>query len=171
MKIDKFGVLCFSFNEIIDTLYQGKIESVPNMVFEQCKEIKEYNDSAKSLGTDQLRLYQPQDCTIEEFDSNLQSIWFIPEEYKNKDILTYCLSLCENKDQEERVKEEYEEFKKRDMIPLLQFLLYLVEFMRKEKIIWGVGRGSSVASFVLFLIGIHKINPIQYNLDWKEFLR
>jgi DNA polymerase III alpha subunit len=43
--------------------------------------------------------------------------------------------------------------------------------MRKYDIIWGVGRGSSVASYVLYIIGIHRINSIQYDLDYKEFLR
>jgi len=50
-------------------------------------------------------------------------------------------------------------------------MFYLVDFMRENKIVWGVGRGSSTASFVLYLIGIHKINPIQFQLDWREFLR
>ena len=35
----------------------------------------------------------------------------------------------------------------------------------------GVGRGSSVASYILYLIGVHRIDSIKYNLDWKEFLR
>jgi DNA polymerase III alpha subunit len=37
--------------------------------------------------------------------------------------------------------------------------------------VWGVGRGSSVASYVLFLIGVHRIDSMKYNLDYKEFLR
>ena len=71
----------------------------------------------------------------------------------------------------DEVEEELAEFKKRNMYPLLQFLVYLVDFMRENKIVWGVGRGSSVASYVLYAIGVHKINPIQYGLDWREFLR
>ena len=50
-------------------------------------------------------------------------------------------------------------------------MIYLVDIMQENKVIWGVGRGSSVASFVLYLIGIHKINPITHDLDWREFLR
>jgi hypothetical protein len=49
--------------------------------------------------------------------------------------------------------------------------LYALFTMRENKIVWGVGRGSSVASYVLFLIGVHKINSIKYNLDINEFLK
>ena len=61
--------------------------------------------------------------------------------------------------------------KKRDLVNLLKFLVYLVDIMRENNIVWGVGRGSSVASYVLYLIGIHKIDSIQYGLDWHEFMR
>jgi len=54
---------------------------------------------------------------------------------------------------------------------LLRYMIYLVDFMRENNIVWGVGRGSSVASYVLYLIGVHRINSIQYGLDWHEFLR
>ena len=62
-------------------------------------------------------------------------------------------------------------FEERKMMNVLRFLIYLVDSMRKNKIVWGVGRGSSVASYVLFLIGIHKVNSLKYNLDIKEFLK
>ena len=71
----------------------------------------------------------------------------------------------------EQTEKELHEFHKRDMYPLLQYMIYLVEFMRDNNIVWGVGRGSSVASYVLYLIGVHKVNSIQYGLDWREFLR
>ena len=70
-----------------------------------------------------------------------------------------------------RCAEELIEFKKRDMNNLLRYMIYLVDFMRENNIVWGVGRGSSVASYVLYLIGVHKIDSIQYGLDWREFLR
>jgi DNA polymerase III alpha subunit len=46
-----------------------------------------------------------------------------------------------------------------------------VETMRVNNIVWGVGRGSSVASYVLYLIGVHKIDSMYYDLDIEEFLR
>jgi len=50
-------------------------------------------------------------------------------------------------------------------------LKYLVDTLRKNNVIWGVGRGSSVASYVLFLLGVHKIDSLYYNLDIEEFLK
>ena len=43
--------------------------------------------------------------------------------------------------------------------------------MRKNNIVWGVGRGSSVSSYVLFLMGVHKVDSMKYNLDIKDFLK
>ena len=100
----------------------------------------------------------------------LQKVWFIPEEYKNLNITDYILKLSPIENHP-RCIEELEEFRKRDMLPLLQYMVYLVNFMRENDIVWGVGRGSSVASYVLYIIGVHRINSIYYELDWREFLR
>ena len=72
---------------------------------------------------------------------------------------------------EKRVEQEYLLFEKKNFIKVLQFLIYFIDTLRENNIVWGVGRGSSVASFCLFLIGVHKINPLQYNLNIAEFLR
>ena len=58
-----------------------------------------------------------------------------------------------------RVWEELDAFKERDMHNLLRYMIYLVDFMRENNIVWGVGRGPSVASYVLYLIGVHRIDP------------
>jgi DNA polymerase III alpha subunit len=57
------------------------------------------------------------------------------------------------------------------MIGLLKYIKYLVDTMREHKIVWGVGRGSSVASYALYLIGVHKIDSVKYGLDINEFLK
>jgi DNA polymerase III alpha subunit len=53
----------------------------------------------------------------------------------------------------------------------LQYLKYLVDVMTVNNVIWGVGRGSSVASYVLYKLGVHRIDSLHYNLDAREFLR
>jgi DNA polymerase III alpha subunit len=74
-------------------------------------------------------------------------------------------------EQNKRANEELHAFAKHNMFNLLRYMIYLVDFMRENNIVWGVGRGSSVASYVLYLIGVHKIDSIKYELDWREFLR
>lgn len=171
MRTDKFGVPYFTVSDVVTALYHGKIDAVANMLCEDCQEIQQFNQTADSLGTDKLRVHGALDCSIDEFDQALQSEWFMPDIYKTIEVLDFCLNKCKTEEQKVRVKEEYAEFEKRNMVTLLQFLIYLVDFMREEEIVWGVGRGSSVASYVLYLIGVHKMDSIQYGLDWREFLR
>jgi DNA polymerase III alpha subunit len=63
------------------------------------------------------------------------------------------------------------EYKSRNMLDLLRWLKYFVDTCEKEGVVWGIGRGSSVASYILYLIGVHSVDSIKYNLDWQEFLR
>ena len=112
------------------------------------------------------------DISLEEFDSLLQNEWFMPNSYKQFDIEKYLEQVCPDNDvSKQRVKDELQAFRKMGFENLLKFLHFLVTFMRDNKIVWGVGRGSSVASYVLFLLGVHKVDSIQYDLDWQEFLR
>ena len=94
----------------------------------------------------------------------------MPEEYKKLDIEEILVTLCP-KENYQRLIEELEEFRERNMLDLLRVLKYTVDTLKTNSIVWGVGRGSSVASYVLFLLGVHKIDSVKYNLDWREFLR
>lgn len=97
--------------------------------------------------------------------------WRTPESYNNIDLLVWCLDKCKSDKEIQRVNLEISEFEKRDMIPIMKHLIYCVDVWRKNSIFWGVGRGSSVCSFVLYLIGINRINPLQYELTLTEWLR
>lgn len=110
-------------------------------------------------------------CSPEEFHKANQSEWFMPEHYKSFDIAEWVIAQCKTPEELERVGMELIMFQERDMFNLLRYLIYLVDVMRANDIVWGVGRGSSVASHVLYLIGIHRINSLKYNLDIKEFLK
>ncbi len=99
--------------------------------------------------------------------------WNLPDEFKDLDVFDYIKTLHPNltADQLSRVKLELVEFEKRDHYNLLRFLIYFVTILRSNNIIYGVGRGSSIASYVLYLIGVHRIDSYKYNLDIKEFLK
>ena len=115
--------------------------------------------------------YNKLDITVEQFDAQNQVNWYMPNEYKDMDIAKWVIGQCKTQPELQRVGEELLLFQERDLFDLLKYLKYLVDTMRDNQVIWGVGRGSSVASYVLYLIGVHKINSIQYDLDWREFLR
>lgn len=96
--------------------------------------------------------------------------WMIPEEYKTMDIEEHLVNKCppENYD---RLVAELELYRKNNMLPVLKAMKYLVDVLRKNNIVWGVGRGSSVASYVLFLLGVHKVDSVKYKLPIEEFFK
>lgn len=97
--------------------------------------------------------------------------WLIPNEYLNLNIEEYCLSLCQTQEEIDRVTLELSLYKKNDMLIVLNCMKYIVDTLRKNNIVWGVGRGSSVSSYCLFLLGVHKINSLQYELPLEEFFK
>jgi DNA polymerase III alpha subunit len=111
------------------------------------------------------------DMPVEEFDQFKQNIWHMPEEYKQLDIAEHILSLCDSDVQLQRCGQELLLFQERNLFDLLRYLKYLVDTMRSHNMIWGVGRGSSVASYVLYLLGVHRIDSMYYDLEPTEFLR
>ena len=112
-----------------------------------------------------------QAVTVEDFDRQNQSQWLMPDEYKQLDIAEYVLSLCESEAALQRVGEELLLYQARDLFDLLRYLKFLIDLMKKNNLIGGVGRGSSVASYVLYLLKVHRIDSLHYNLDIAEFLR
>jgi len=97
--------------------------------------------------------------------------WFMPDSYKNMDIEKFVLMQCKTDEQIERVNIELKEFEKRNLMMLLKQVKYIVDTLRSNNIVWGVGRGSSVASLVLHILGVHKIDPIKYNIPLNEFFK
>ena len=130
-----------------------------------------FDDILQLENTPKLIKYNNLDISVEEFDNINQSNWLMPEQYKTMDIAQYVLEQCKGEAELQRAGEELLLFQERDMFVLLRYLKYLVDTMRANNIVWGVGRGSSVASFVLFLLGIHRINSLYYDLSIDEFLK
>lgn len=171
MKTDELGIPRFSNRDLIDMIYSGHIDKCHVVLCEPSNDIDRFNELMSEQNLPTLSKYIPLDVDQKTFDGACQSEWFMPEEYKTFPIYDYCLNRCTTVEEQKRVMEEFEAFEKHEMLDLLKYMKYLVDFMQEHRIVWGVGRGSSVASFVLYLIGVHRINSIQYGLDWREFLR
>lgn len=69
----------------------------------------------------------------------------------------------------DRVKMELEWFERTENLKFLPIMVKLIERFKEENVIWGIGRGSSVASYVLYLLEVHDVNPIKYNIGFNEF--
>lgn len=169
MNIDKYGQFIYTEQDLLE-LYLTNPDFVAKAPVLVDKSIK-FDDSLELDNLPKLIQYVTSDQTVQEFDERAKNTWFIPEEYKNFDIAKYVLDQCQNEAELQRAGQELLLYQERDMFILLQYLKYLVDTMRKHNIVWGVGRGSSVASFVLYLIGVHKINSLYYDLPISEFLK
>lgn len=106
-----------------------------------------------------------------QFHHCLSAQWLMPEEYKQLDIAEYLREFAHTPAQIRRLEQELEIYAQNNLTDLLRFLVYLRDTMIENDIVWGVGRGSSVASYVLYLIGINSIDPMKYGLEIGEFLR
>ena len=170
MKYDQYGQTYTTSNELCDLLYKNPTLDISLF---QVEDSLEYNRSVADLHAelDLLDSYHNISQTVEEFDRILQRNWRMPKEYKELDIAAYVLGLCKEEHELQRVGEELILYQERDLFDLLRYLKYLIDTLRKNNIVWGVGRGSSVASYVLFLIGVHKIDSLYYNLNIDEFLK
>ena len=169
IKINDHGDVIFTEQDAIDLLYTDPEFNISKLFFE---DIKQYNSSLKELGIDLPVINTvPIRSTITELDQQNINNWHMPQKYYQINVLEWLLDKCQNNDEKTRVQMEYKLFEQKEFIKVLQFLMYFVDTLRENNMVWGVGRGSSVASFCLFLIGVHKINPLLYNLDITEFLR
>jgi len=172
MKYDKFGQAYTDEQGICDLLYKNPDLDITKI---QTTDWERFNRSVNHLHAEmpllQAYLRLREEYTIEEFDRDNQKSWYMPDEYQGMDIAKWLLDQCQTEAELQRVGQELLLYQERNLFPLLQFLKYLVDTMRKHNVVWGVGRGSSVASYVLFLIGVHKIDSMYYDLDINEFLK
>ena len=177
MNYDQYSQCWTTCDELFDMLYQDPGLKLDNFLVSYAAEnknpIAEFNSAVDTVYADipKLQCLRRIDQTVEEFDENLQSKWFMPQEYQDFDIAQWLLDQCKTDSELQRVGEELLLYQERDLFNLLRYLKYIVDVFRKNNVVWGLGRGSSVASYVLYLIGVHKINSMYYDLDIGEFLR
>jgi DNA polymerase III alpha subunit len=172
MKINEYHQIEISEKQAFDLLYSGKVKDLSNIFLDDSNVIEQFNRS-RTVNADSfsnLKSLEIPNSSVEEFHKNNQKNWLMPEEYKTMDIEAYLVDQCPSQNYE-RLVEELDLFRQHGMMDLLRYLKYLVDTMRQNRILWGVGRGSSVSSYVLYLLGVHKVDSIKYDLDIKEFLK
>lgn len=154
---NKFGEIVYNIEDVVDLIM--KQQTTAGITVD---------------GTVQLGDTSPEtdvSLSVDEYDLLNQRNWLMPDEYKELDIAQHIIDLCKTDAEIQRAGQELLMFQERNLFNLLKYLKYLVDTMQSNNIIWGVGRGSSVASYVLYLLGVHKIDSMYYDLDPGEFLR
>jgi DNA polymerase III alpha subunit len=172
MKFTEYGQVLLSEQDVVDVLYSGKITDLGTILLEDPAVCKEFCESVRKNAdkVEVCKVFTTPNETVEEWDRANQAQWFMPKDYC-PNLVEMLYGMCSTPEQTERVSKELELFIQHGMYDLLHYLKYLVDTMRENNIVWGVGRGSSVASYVLYLIGVHKVDSLKYDLDIHEFLK
>ena len=110
--------------------------------------------------------------------------WNIPQQYLNLDVSAYIIerfdkeiannnwSMTSNEVsiRAKRIQLEMQRYKRKGLLDLLRVLIYVINTLEREGVVWGVGRGSSVSSYVLYLIGVHDIDSVLYDINMSDFI-
>lgn len=170
MNQNKFGELIFAEQDVFDLVMRGRNPvDLSGMIVDSTVALDVMQDILDPIP--EFLQQQTPDCSVEEWHAQQQSVWHMPEQYRTMDIAEHVLNLCTSEAELQRCGHELLLYQERNLFDLLRYMVYLVDVMTENKIIWGVGRGSSVASYVLYKLKVHKINSMYYKLDVEEFLR
>lgn len=169
-SLDEYGRYLLSSDEAISMICEGK--DIEGCFFIDETDVLLYNEHCEQvLSKEKLNVYQEEDISLEEFHERQSSKWNIPWTYTILDIEKHILGLCDTQEETDRVNIELDLFKKYELLDMLRFMKYFVDTMRKEEKVWGVGRGSSVSLYSLYLMKVHRVDSIKYKLDCKEFFK
>lgn len=159
-------------DKIVDAILQGM--SPNNMYTDKLSaDIEQYNKLVKP----------PDQVTIKQTIAPLDYTWNIPQEWEDLDIDSFIhtkfVQECElqgwdlntQTNRINRICEELQIYDQLNLMNVLRTLIYVINTLEEKNVVWGIGRGSSVASYILYLIGVHDIDSIRYNLDITDFLR
>jgi len=172
MKTNKFGEIIRNEQDLADLVMQGQeIWCMPGITVEDI-DIERMVQFLQDPGAVLTWTFPDNsDVAVPDWDQVRQQQWFMPDSYRVLDIAQHVLDLCTTDAELQRTGQELLMYQERDLFDLLRYMKYLVDVMREHNVIWGIGRGSSVASYVLYLLGVHRVNSLYYDLDPGEFLR
>jgi DNA polymerase III alpha subunit len=171
-QTDAYGRTIVKADTMVDLVLKGI--DISNLLVEGSPIVDEYNSWCRHYDKIPYLLHEPtpMERTPEEEHALRAATWFISDDIQQIDVRKFLLEqMCQDDACRDRVNHEMDLFEERGLVPLLQLMMFLVDHFRAKNVVWGVGRGSSVASYVLFLIGVHKIDAIKYGLDVHDFLK
>lgn len=158
------GVVGVAADKVTEMIIRG-VELSKLRVLSKDAEVERFN----SLSEEKLEVYSDLE------DIELSYKWLIPEEYMKIDLDKYVQDVIDtlpgdiHEIGEIRLQNELQEFKRRNLLDFLRTIIFIVDVLKSKKIICGVGRGSSCASYLLFKIGLHAVDCLKFNIPLTEF--
>lgn len=170
-QIDRWGRVVITPDEAFELAYNGR--DIWSLALADDERIRTTNQIFDYFGKSELKFENLHDLPYnpDEEHARRSATWLISDEIRSIPVRDFLISMCKTDEERARVQHEMDLYEARNLIPLLQLMMYLVDHFRRNNVVWGVGRGSSVASYCLYLIGVHKIDSIKYGLDVDEFLK
>jgi DNA polymerase III alpha subunit len=173
MQTNQYGEIVLDEQDLCDLVLQGRdLKSLKHVIVDPAVNLESVIHVLEDPSSVLTWTFPDNNNrSVPDYDTLKQQRWHMPEQYCDMDIAEHVLSLCSTDTELQRCGHELMLYQERGLFDLLKYLTYLVDVMREHQVIWGVGRGSSVSSYVLYLLGVHRINSMFYDLDVGEFLR
>ena len=161
------GCISVEPEKLVDWMYKLSGDLADKLhVTEMTPEIKEFNQ----LTDHPISVKSDYEVPILE--------WIIPDKYKYLDLDEFLLGLANKVENDnlysqrlQRLSYEIWLFKELDLYEVVRTLIYVIDVLTEKKIVWGVGRGSSCSSYLLYLLGLHEVDPVKYGIDITDFIR
>lgn len=158
------GTTAISADDILST-------SVPFSVVDRITpDVQEYNRFVSKT----------HELVVKDKCDPLEYGWNIPPRYRTMDVEAFIIDKlvevagslgdAQFDKRAARVSTELKLYKQYDLYDVLRTLIYIINTLTTNNVVWGIGRGSSVSSYVLFLIGTHDVDSVLYDLDITDFL-
>lgn len=119
----------------------------------------------------------------EKADIHHNFTWNVPQTYLELNVIEYViekfnkladkekLTSIQRAERLERLASELNLYFSYSLMDVLSVMIYIIDTFKAENIVWGVGRGSSVSSYVLYVLEVHDIDSVKFNLDIEDFLK
>lgn len=150
-------------NAAIEALNSGAY--IEDLELDSTSEVEKFNNTMKEFFFDEQIVSKSIDHVIR------QHTWTYPKYYEDLDLEEFFIKKCDTIEQAERVMFELELYVKKNMDQLLRWCIWFMDVCKEKNLFIGVGRGSSVASYCLFLIEMHLVDSMKYGLDPIEFFK
>lgn len=167
------GDSSFELDTLYDYVLSGKTLNEQCYVTEESEDVAMFNSLQN-----QVQLGVKTD--LKEINKD----WDIPQYYLNLNVEEYMqqklveeieineeLDSIDIDDRVDRLETELKLFEYYGMTNILRTAIYIVETFKQKNVIWGTGRGSSCCCYCLYLIELHDVDSVLFDLDLTEFFR